>query len=146
MQAKMNGKKIYPRAAYMVARTEDDYKRVQAFLRGTEFEGVNITYPTMMAFRKGKLVGVLGTYPSEQAVIAGPLLVRASKGETPWVTLRLAECYEAYLWTLGITQYVFTVSKKNKKQISILHRMGLEPYASTVKNNLWYMRYLDERS
>ncbi|MCI0527790.1 MAG: hypothetical protein L0Y56_10155 [Nitrospira sp.] len=137
-----NGVKV-PRAQYLLARTEQDYAKVQQLLKGTEFERIEVCYPTLMAYRHGKLVGVLGTRPSDKAVISGPLYVNVPAPQGAFVALRLAEAYEGILRTLGITMYVFSVDKRNKKQVDLIGRLGIEPYAQRA-GKLWYLRRIGE--
>ena len=135
-----NGQR-YPRASYMLARTERDYAAVQRLLKGTEFERINVVYPTLMAYRSGRLVGVLGTRPSDAAVIAGPLYISVPPPMGAFVALRLAEAYEGTLRLLGVQAYVFSVDKRNKKQRSVVNRLGMKHYAEKA-GKLWYIRHL----
>lgn len=126
-----------PRARYLIARTESDYEKVQQLLKGTEFERVSVTYPTIMAYRGEELVGVLGTKPSDQAVICGPLYVKTPAPVGAFVAERLINVYEGMLSALGVQSYVFYIDKKNYKQRDIIRRIGLRPY--TYKGGkFWY--------
>lgn len=126
---------------YNLCRTEKDYAIVQEFLKGTPFERLECTFPTVLAYRYGNLVGVLGTRPSDEAVIAGPLCIKSPPPEGAYVALRLIEFYDATLKALGIVQYVFPVEKKNAHQLDMISRAGFKPYAERA-GNYWFKRWL----
>ena len=143
---RMNGKRVgmTPRATYLIARGEKDYSAIQRLLKGTEFERLELTYPTLMAYRRGKLVGVLWTRPSESVIIAGPLYVNVKPPVSSFVALRLMEAYEAVLRGHGVAVYLFNIRKTNKAYKSMFDRVGMKPYSEKA-GYWWYTRYLDRR-
>ena len=125
---------------YKLATTAD-YVKCHTLMRDLGEIDAPIRWPTLVAKRGKKVVGFLGTIPSKEAVIAGPLAVDLEEIENPaFVALRLFDLYDQILYTAGIEVYLFTVEVGNKKQISLIERsFGLEPY--TEQDGMaWFRR------
>lgn len=65
-----------------------------------------LNFPTVVAVRRGRVIGFLSTVKSDWALMAGPL-------ESPnvFVSMRLAEAYENALRFMGVSRYCFFIRK-----------------------------------
>lgn len=101
-------------------------------------------FPTIVAKRNRRIVGLLATRPSTEAVIAGPLLVALPS--RAFVAMRLVEAYEIVLKASGVTSYLFHIKKENPWARQAAEAFGIEHYAEDVKGNLWFKRELKRAS
>jgi hypothetical protein len=129
---------IPTRTSYLLAVDPDDYLRCIE-LRDRHGEDADFTFPTVMAIRDGHdLVGFLGTRPSDEAVIAGPLVV-ADRSRV--IAMRLIEAYEHVLRQAGVRSYLFTVLNGTPWAESVARSGVAEPYHRTPERT-WYRRHL----
>ena len=122
---------------YRIAESGADYSKCHSFIRDNHFQDPPITFPTIMAERKGKLVGVLGTHKSNKAIIAGPLIIN-TPGNNAFVGVRLIEGYEKVLATLKVKTYVAAMWKHQPDWIRMASAVGFEPLA--VENGVVWMK------
>lgn len=134
----LNGK-AYAKVRYMIAAGKEDYDRVGRFLKGTIFEGSQLTFPTIIAIIDGQMKGVLGTYQDTKAIVAGPLLVKDKTIRRATLELKLVDAYESILINYGVQAYIFSVDEKDKARISMLAEIGLKPYGK-ADGDWWYLR------
>jgi len=100
---------------YRMAKPGGEYNRLYALMRREMGKQEPIGWPVVVAEEDGRVIGFLGTYPQEDVLMAGPLVIEGSK--RMFVFLRLAEAYENVLRAAGVTQYLFTVEKSNEKHL-----------------------------
>jgi hypothetical protein len=92
-----------------------------------------------MGWEGDEPIGLLGTLKSDQAIIAGPLVVsRPHAGPT---VLRLIDAYEVVLRLAGIKEYLYTVSENHPLGPMIQRVTGDVPFA-IVDDNQWFNRRL----
>ena len=114
-------------------------QEVRTFLARSGFMfSQELEFPTVVAWRSGKIVGVLSTRSDPSYVIAGPLAVRV-KGNRAVVALRLGEAYERVLRMAGVQWYVFQVSKDNEWPQVAERKWNAKPYAED-DDSYWYRR------
>jgi hypothetical protein len=90
-----------------------------------------MTYPTIVAEREGKIVGVLATTPHRYRIIAGPLAIDPGIKVKSFVALRLIEAYEVILRLSGVTQYYFNIRKdldKDGRWGNMMEKLGITPF------------------
>lgn len=117
-----------------------DKKRCEELARQYGIETVpRLDWPTVVAKRKGKLLGFLSTRPVKDAIVAGPIVVGTEvKGP---IVMRLVEAYENVLRMAGVTSYLFYLSDlKWKRQAEDV--FGLKPYHEEG-GRFWYRRDLN---
>lgn len=119
-----------------------DKKRCIELARNHGMETVaRLEFPTVVAKRKGKILGFLSTMPSKDAIVAGPLVV-APEVKGP-IVMRLVESYENVLRMAGVESYLFRVPALHwQKQIE--RAFEIQPY-HVEDGFAWYQRFLDGR-
>lgn len=106
---------------YMLATSPADYRKCKEFLNTQGFENVKLSFPTIFAKRYLSIVGVLGTLPRKDMILAGPLAVGV-KGNSGFIALNLMRVYEGILQKAGIKLYNFEAV--GKKYINYIRRLG----------------------
>ena len=98
-------------------------------------------WPVVVAERKGKIIGFLGTQDRKEMVVAGPLEVAIkNKG---FVVMRLIEAYDNLMRSLGMKEYWFSVDAKNNvKWESQVKDSGFCAKIEDVGEESWYKRQL----
>jgi len=93
---------------YKLASTQLHYGQANRFLRGNNVDYTGLSFPTIIAYKKGKVIGVLGTHPQTDIIMAGPLFVDNPDGSNAFATLRLIEAYENVMRHAKVSAYYFT--------------------------------------
>jgi hypothetical protein len=118
---------------YKIASTYDDYVQCHSLMDKDE----ELSYPTVMAMRDGKPIGMISTAQGEENLFATPLIANSV-----FTCMGLYELYEQVLSNLGVTHYLFSIEKGNKKMINVIERFfQIKPYTET-DGLLWYVRRL----
>jgi len=118
---------------YKIASTHDEYADCHGIMDKDEELG----YPTVMAIRNGEVIGMISTRWGEQNLIASPLIANSV-----FTCMGLSELYDNTLINMGVTHYLFSVEKDNKRMIKVIERFfKIKPYTET-DNLLWYVRRL----
>jgi hypothetical protein len=92
---------------YRLAEGAADYTLCRELMAAEGFPELNIDFPTVMALDEaGEVVGMLGTIPDNDMVLAGPLVLRSDK-RRPMLAVRMINLYEMTMRGLGISQFVF---------------------------------------
>lgn len=107
---------------YRLAVPGGEYNKLYALMKREGGKRVALGWPTVVAEENGEVVGFVGTYPREDALVAGPLVIKGSK--RPWVFLRLAEAYEVILRTAGVKLYFHTIDKLQPDHVEFMERLG----------------------
>lgn len=126
-------------ARYMIAMKQSDYDKAYGYLKGTDYENASLTFPTIIAYVDEKIEGILGTMPSKNAIIAGPLLIKDKSLRRATLEMKLVDAYESLLINMGIEAYVFSVDKSNVGRVKMLKEIGLTPYTKD-EDSYWYLR------
>ena len=118
-----------------------DKKRCLELARHHGMETVaRLEFPTVVAKRKGKILGFLSTRPTKDAIVAGPLVVGPEvKGP---ITMRLVEAYENVLRMAGVLSYLFYVEDQHWKR-QVERAFEIEPY-QVQGDRSWYKRELND--
>jgi hypothetical protein len=98
-------------------------------------------WPVVVAERKGKIIGFLGTQDRKEMVVAGPLEVAIkNKG---FVVMRLIEAYDNLMRSLGMKEYWFSVDAKNNvKWEGQVKDSGFCAKIEDIGDESWYKRQL----
>lgn len=97
-----------------------------------------IGWPVIVAERKGKIVGFLGTQDRDDAVVAGPLEIKLKV--KAFVLFKLIETYDLFMKAIGIKEYLFDVDKSESGWISQINDSGFCVPMSEMDNHVWYKR------
>jgi hypothetical protein len=119
-----------------------DKKRCLGLARNHGMETVaRLEFPTVVAKRKGRILGFLSTRPTKDAIVAGPLVVGPEvKGP---IAMRLVEAYENVLRMGGAQFYLFYVDDPHWKR-QVERAFEIEPY-HVQGDRAWYKREIDGR-
>ena len=97
-------------------------------------------WPVVVAKRKNKIVGFLGTQDREDMVVAGPVEVKLKI--KAFVLKNLIEIYDALLKKLGMKEYLFSVDKKQEKWIAQIEILTIYEKVSETDDYVWFKRIL----
>jgi hypothetical protein len=136
------GTKKQTEVTYRIAEGADDLRAIHDLMRQENFIDQDVTFPTVMAMENGKLVGFMATSPSDEMVIAGPLLLDTSKSR-PFTALRLMGLYDTVMRNLNIKSYIFNIDVEDSGLTRGIRKYfkELKPYASDGKHE-FYVRHL----
>jgi hypothetical protein len=101
-----------------------------------------VVYPTVLAWRNGRLIGAMGTQPFDQTnqiVVGGPLVIALPRPIR--VAMRLVEHYETAMAQAGVVAYHFHVDADNAAMKQVCDHMHAEPYESGP-HGWWYRRLI----
>ncbi len=94
-----------------------------------------LSYPTIMAVRDGKAIGMISTASGKENLFATHIIAK-----TIFVCIGLYELYENTLSNMGVNHYLFNIDKRNAKLIKAVEKLfGLKPFGETDKQ-LFYAR------
>lgn len=99
---------------YKIATTYDEYSDCHGLLE----EDDELSYPTVMAVRDGKPIGMISTDNGKENVFATHIMANSI-----YTCIGLYELYEQVLSNLGIEHYLFYIEKDNKKMINIIEKL-----------------------
>lgn len=125
---------------YRLAKPGGEYNRLYALMEQEMGKKEVIGWPVVVAEENGKVIGFLATYPTDEALIAGPLVIEGSN--RPFVFIRLVDAYENLLRAAGVSVYTFRVAKSNVNQIARVESVGLERIGET-ETQIIYKRELE---
>lgn len=118
---------------YKIATTHDEYVDCHGLLEKDD----KLEYPTVMAVRDGKAVGMISTTRGKENMFAGHI-----KADNKYTAMRLYELYEQTLSNLGVSHYLFGIERENTKLINTIEKLfEIEPFMKTDKL-LFYVRRL----
>ena len=106
---------------YMLATSAQDYRRCKEFLAANGMEDVKLSFPTVYAKRYLSIVGVLGTLPRDDMILAGPLMISVD-GNAGFIALNLKLVYESLLRKVGVKLY--NLEAVGGKYIEYIRRLG----------------------
>ncbi len=96
-----------------------------------------LSYPTVMAVRDGKAIGMIGSSRGEKNLFATPMIANSI-----FTCIGLYELYDQTLSNLGVEHYLFNIEKENTKMINTVERLfKITPFIET-DGLLWYVRRL----
>ena len=125
---------------YLLAVTPQDYRKCREFIKDQTGEDVKLKFPTVYAKRLLTIVGILGTLPRDDMILAGPLLVN-TKGNKGFIALNLKIFYEALLKKMGVTLYNFQA--EGEQYIDYIRRLGdFEESEQIDSDKVVFKRYL----
>ena len=123
---------------YRLATTPADYRKCRALVRSFA-EPKPMTFPTVMAVRDGRVIGVLGTQSRNDMVVAGPFVLAH---KSPFVVLHLLDAYDLVMRRAGIVAYHFYIDPGNAHWQSQVERLGFVAWAKDELGGAWYRRTL----
>lgn len=117
----------------------DDTKEINKLLRSYDWPEQELAWPTIVAHDDSGLIGIFGTTPHTEMVLAGPLVMRDDK-RRPMTLIRLVELYEAALSAVGIKSYIFHTRPDGPLYKYVRTVFGIEPYSSDGENHFFIRR------
>ena len=127
---------------YRMAKPGGEYNRLYALMRKENGKQEPLGWPVVVAEEDGKVVGFLATWPDEELLMAGPLVIEGSK--RMWMFIRLVEAYENVLRATGVKQYLFTVEKSNEKQLARIRKVADGFHLTQVRETDTHVSFLRE--
>ena len=131
--------------SYLLASSPADYTKCHSFLEEEKIEHDKLSFPTVMAVRYNQVIGVLGTIPLKDAVVAGPMHIGV-EGNPSFVLIHLIESYENVLRMSGISMYNFYVLKTDVDFINAIDRIkdswDVKQLYTDQSDKVWFERIL----
>src|ERR671914_1764118 len=129
---------------YRLAHSPRDYARCHALLR-QHGPVVKLGWPTVLAERRGEVLGFVSTRPDQRVIVAGPLVVNGTP-RPGIVVMRLADAYDRVMRKAGVTSYLFHVEPGNARWLEMLRDLGaasgFEVVAPAEDGGTWIRRRL----
>ena len=130
---------------YRTATSPADYRACHALLRELDREEMRMSFPTIMALEDKQLVGFLATFPSDDAVMTGPIAIRKGRNRG-WIAIKLFDAYEGMLRFIGVKKYLIQISKSNMSLVRSVGRLFEQEPVAENENEVWFVRDLiDDR-
>ncbi len=130
---------------YRVAETLADYDACRKLMTACGMSA-DIGYPSLMAISNEGLIGLMGTQPRSDMILAGPLCLRPDKRRV-FTAMRLVLMYERVLHNLGISSFIFHVDETDSFFFQVMERyfLDLKPYAKkgTMLFYIWRIDVAD---
>lgn len=100
-----------------------------------------MTFPTIMAVENDELIGFLATFPSDEAVMVGPMAVKKGRNRG-WIAIKLFDAYEGLLRFIGVKKYLIQVSKSNMSLVKSVDRLFEQEPVAESEDEVWFLRDL----
>lgn len=129
---------------YRLAHSSTDYRKAHALTSLVDPRLVGpMSFPTVLADRDGLVVGVLGSTPNKNFLVAGPLAIMPDLPSKGPVLMRLLESYENFARFMGIDRILFRIHSVESPHWarSVESIYNIKPYANE-DNWLWFQRKL----
>lgn len=128
---------------YLLATQPSDYARCHALMKRQRLATDRMGWPTVMALRRGELLGFLSTQRRDDAVVAGP--VALAPDASPIIIMRLVEAYETVMVLAGIQFYYFYLERDHPRWVQIIEKLADTAGENLVKfhadeQGVWYRR------
>lgn len=134
--------KVNPRD-YIIASTGQQYRECHELRRKIgDNNKWEFTFPTLCAYREGKLVGYISRHPNQKMLIFNNLTLDPdlSKNAKTIIAMRMIEALEIFLQHAGIKWYWFPVDKDNTELKDFLGKgQDLSPQHEDSMYH-WYKR------
>jgi hypothetical protein len=108
-------------------------------MREYDGRGHSYGFPTVIAERDGKIVGLMATRPNRDDVVE----CHAVKADSAFIALRLMECYERILRVFDIKGYCFSMSKENRYFMDIALRLPETRQYGESETSIYGLRRID---
>lgn len=127
---------------YRLAEVPGDYEIVNDFLDEEQVDRseIELAWPTIMALEEDELVGILGTFSDDAAIVAGPLVTKSDR-HRGIMALRMVEVYDTVLRNAGISTYTAYAPRENQRFLTLMERVpGFECIAENADGKLFARR------
>lgn len=113
---------IHEGTDYELVSTPTEYKACHTFLRENKVRYTrSLMFPTIIATRDNKVIGVIGTKPSRVQIMAGPIFAKVD-GNQSFVVKKLIQAYEGVLRLAGVTKFIFAFDIEDYKWLKIVRK------------------------
>lgn len=113
---------------YRLAHGQRDLRACHAIARARGLTDATMGWPTVVADRRGVLLGFLATRPSKKAVEAGPLAISPEAPRPAIIMMRLIEAYEVVLKRAGVQFFFFKIDHENEVWRRMVEKVGHRAY------------------
>lgn len=131
---------MHPEATSYRLMEPEDKPRLRYLAKKWDQPLQKLGFPTVVAWRNGKIIGFISTLPRKDAIIAGPLVVDIVNAGM--VVLRLMEAYEHVLSMANV--HVYNIYVTNDHWSDTISR-ALGTQALPHEGGYWHRRELDGR-
>lgn len=116
---------------YKIASTHKEWKECHSLMDNDD----ELAYPTVMAVRDGKTIGMISTASGEQNLFASYIIANSM-----FTCIGLYEQYDEAMKNMGIDHYLFNIEKENTKMINAIEKLfNIKPFGESDKM-LFYVR------
>ena len=116
---------------YKIALTPKEWKDCHSLMDNDD----ELSYPTVMAVRDGKAIGMISTASGEKSLFASYVIANSI-----FTCIGLYELYDKTMKAMNVNHYLFNIEKVNTKMINTIERLfGIKPFGETDKV-LFYVR------
>lgn len=115
-----------------------DLPELRGYLDFNGYLNQEILGNTIIARDAEKIIGCVMVRAMEDNTVVGPLVA-----DKRWVTIRLIDAVENYLYELGGVGYVFHVGEEDEEWAFLVHKAatkGLFTAFAFVEDGTWYIR------
>jgi len=127
---------------YRLASTPSDYRECRTLASKTEYDAP-MMWPTVMAERDDKLIGMLGTLKSDEAVIAGPVAFNGiGWRERVHTLIAMVDLYDGVMKKAGMVEYLFAIPGHMTRYIAQAKRYMGDQFAIDDDGEHWFRRRL----
>ena len=116
---------------YKIASTYKEWKDCHGLLENDD----ELAYPTVMAVRDGKAIGMISTASGDENLFASHIIANSI-----FTCIKLYELYDRTMKGMGVDHYLFNIDKENKKMINAIEKLfGIKPFSESDEM-LFYAR------
>lgn len=127
--------------SYRLAASARDYAKAHDLMKAEGLEQAQLSFPTLMSWKGNELTGFMSTYISNNAIVAGPLVVKGGQNRI-WTLMRLIENYERVMREMKIRSYIFSVDEKQNTWLDKIAEVFAVELYTEHKGRFWYKRNL----
>lgn len=132
---------------YKLAKASSDYRACHRFIHqviseeGNEFDVLPMTFPTLMAFQDGEMIGFVSRMSRSDILAIGSIAVKRGRLRPVIMGKLMDRMEELFSSTGGITHYYIPVQKGRPDLIDIVSDFA-ERLDDTGDGNIWFKRIL----
>ena len=125
---------------YRVANNPGDYAAARKLIKEKNVEAPKLTFPTILAWKDGELLGLLGTYVKQSVPYLGPLVLKYPS--RPFTGIRLLDSYDNVMRATGVEAYAIFVYKEEGDMQKWIELMPGAKLRATTDEGWHYIRRL----
>jgi hypothetical protein len=129
--------------SFRLAKTPGDFRKCHALLRKANREAATkLSFPTVMALREEELVAFISTADPQKAkvVCVGEMVVDPEIKNPIHLMFDLVETYDAFMTSIGMQIYYFTIPVDQKQWIETIKKSGGATFVEEVGGLMFFRR------